>query len=67
MFLTFVRVSEKESFESVLKRFKKKVDKDGIIQDYKKHQYFEKPSDTKRRKKMEAKRKAAQKKSKRKK
>lgn len=39
-----VRLRPNETFESLLKRFKKYVVKNNIIQDYRKHEYFMKPS-----------------------
>ena len=45
-----VRVKEGESFDSALKRFKKKCEKAGILSDLRRHQHFEKPSDRRKRK-----------------
>jgi len=53
-----VRVKENESFESALKRFKKKCEKAGILSDLRKRQHFEKPSEKRKRKLNAAKRKA---------
>ena len=52
-----VIVEENESFESALKRFKKKVEKAGIVSDVKRHQRYEKPSERKKRKRAAARRK----------
>jgi small subunit ribosomal protein S21 len=38
-----------ESFDSLLRRFKKAVDKDDIIKDFRKHEFFEKPCERKKR------------------
>jgi small subunit ribosomal protein S21 len=54
--MTGVRVRDDESFERALKRFKKTCEKAGILSDIKKHQHFEKPSDRKKRKLNQAKR-----------
>ncbi|MBD3235407.1 MAG: 30S ribosomal protein S21 [Candidatus Eisenbacteria bacterium] len=54
-----VRVKEGESFESALRRFKKKCEKAGILSDLRKHQHFEKPSARRKRKEAAARRKAA--------
>ncbi|MEW6686276.1 MAG: 30S ribosomal protein S21 [Candidatus Edwardsbacteria bacterium] len=51
-----IRVKEEESLESALRRFKKNVEREGILTDIKKHQQFEKPSERKKRKKMQAQR-----------
>jgi len=56
--LTGVRVRDDESFERALRRFNKFCEKAGILSDYKKHQHYEKPSETKKRKMAAAKRKA---------
>ncbi len=52
-----IRVKEGESFESALRRFKKKCEKAGILADVRKHQHFEKPSERRKRKLNAAKRK----------
>ena len=46
----FVRVSENEGIERALKRFKKQVQKAGILSDYKRKKYFESASEKRRRK-----------------
>jgi small subunit ribosomal protein S21 len=55
-----VRLRPNETFESLLKRFKKYVVKNNIIQDYRKHEYFMKPS-VRRKLKSEIARKRARK------
>ena len=50
-----VRV-DNNNFEKSLRIFKKKIMNDGLLKDLKKYQYFEKPSEKKRRAKAEAKR-----------
>jgi small subunit ribosomal protein S21 len=54
-----IRVKEGESFESALRRFKKKCEKAGVLSDLRKHQHFEKPSERRKRKENAARRKAA--------
>ena len=51
-----VRVRENESIESALKRFKKKIQKAGILSEIKRIERYEKPS-VKRKRKSEAARK----------
>ena len=51
-----VRVRENESIESALKRFKKKIQKAGILSEIKRRERYEKPS-VKRKRKTEAARK----------
>ena len=47
-----VYISEGESLDVALKRFSKRVQADGILTDARRHEYYEKPSE--RRKKKEA-------------
>jgi len=51
--LSEVIIQEDENFERALKRFKKKVEKAGILADLRKHRHYEKPSE-KRKRKMNA-------------
>ncbi len=51
-----VRVRENENIESALKRFKKKIQKAGILSEIKRRERYEKPS-VKRKRKSEAARK----------
>uniref|UniRef100_A0A832MJM8 Small ribosomal subunit protein bS21 n=1 Tax=Eiseniibacteriota bacterium TaxID=2212470 RepID=A0A832MJM8_UNCEI len=53
-----IRVKEGESFESALRRFKKKCEKAGLMADLRRHQHFEKPSERRKRKVNAARRKA---------
>lgn len=53
-----VKVQVDESFESALRRFKKYCEKEGLLTDIKKHQHFEKPSERKKRKSLQARRRA---------
>lgn len=52
-----VRVKEGESFDSALKRFKRMCEKAGILSEIKDHQYYEKPSEIKKRNAIAARRK----------
>ena len=51
-----IRVKEKESLDSALRRFKKSCARSGIIQEVRKREAYEKPS-VRRKKKSEAARK----------
>jgi small subunit ribosomal protein S21 len=55
--LTGVKVRDDESFEKALRRFNKFCEKAGILSDFKKHQHYEKPSETRKRKIAAARRK----------
>ena len=54
--MSYVEAKPDESIDSLLKRFKKAVDQDGVLVEYKKRQSHEKPS-VKRKRKKEAARK----------
>jgi small subunit ribosomal protein S21 len=56
-----VHVREDESFENALRRFKRKVEKAGILTELRKRQHFEKPSVKRKRKAVQAKKKMARK------
>ncbi len=44
-----VVLKKNESVDRALRRLKKKMDKEGIIKQLKKHRHYEKPSDKRRR------------------
>jgi len=48
--VTKVRVRPDEPFEKALRRFKKKCNKEGLMQRLKEINYYEKPSERRRRK-----------------
>lgn len=52
-----VQVRDDESFESALRRFKRKVEKSGVLTELRKRQHFEKPSVKRKRKAIQAKKK----------
>lgn len=51
-----VKVKENESLDSALRRFKRQTSRDGVIQEVRKREHYEKPS-VRRKKKSEAARK----------
>jgi small subunit ribosomal protein S21 len=55
--LSEVRIEDGESLESALKRFKKKVQKAGILTEIRRREHYEKPSVKKKRKRAQARRK----------
>ena len=57
MTIAYIRVDETEPLEKALKRFKRIVEKEGIIREWKKREYFEKPSTIKNRKRKALERK----------
>ncbi|MFW6225989.1 MAG: 30S ribosomal protein S21 [bacterium] len=52
--MAFVKIRDNESLEKALKRFKKKVEDEGILKEFKDRQYYKKPSVVKREKNKEA-------------
>jgi small subunit ribosomal protein S21 len=57
--LADVVVSDNESFDSLLKRFNKRVQQDGILREVRRREYFEKPSIKRKRKRASKRRKSA--------
>ncbi len=49
--MTKVRIHDGESFDSLLRRFKKKVQHDRVLSDARSRRFFEKPSVIRKRKK----------------
>ena len=52
-----VRVKRDESLERALRRFKRKLEREGLFKELKKHEYYEKPSQQRRRRLLKAKQK----------
>jgi small subunit ribosomal protein S21 len=48
-----VKINHPDDFERALKNWKAAVQKSGVLNDFRAHTYYEKPSDKKRRKKRE--------------
>lgn len=61
IFIAVIKVDNNEMLEKAIKRFKRMVEKEGIIREWKKREYFEKPSTIKNRKKKALQRKQAKK------
>ncbi|HPC48265.1 MAG TPA: 30S ribosomal protein S21 [Deltaproteobacteria bacterium] len=53
-----VKIRDTEPFESVLKRFKKQVEKAGVLSEVRKREFYEKPSVKKKRKALAARKRA---------
>lgn len=53
-----VRVGKNETLESALRRFKRQIQKAGVLSEARRHEHYEKPS-VRRKKKSEAARKKA--------
>ena len=54
-----VVAGDNESFESLLKRFNKRVQQDGILSEMRHREYFEKPSIKRKRKEAAKRRKSS--------
>ena len=52
--LTFIKISEGDNFEQSFRKFKKLVEKAGVLSDMKKHECYEKPSIKLKKKRMAA-------------
>ena len=52
-----IKLRDNESIEEALKRFKRECDRNGIIQEIKRREYYESPSMRRKRKSQEARRK----------
>ena len=48
--LSQIEIKKDESFEAALRRFKKKIEREGILKVLKARKHYEKPSEIKRRK-----------------
>ena len=52
--MVFVVVGENEPFEKAFKKFKRLVEKEGILTEVKRRQFYEKPSEKKKRRERQA-------------
>lgn len=50
IYIAHIVVEDSENLEKAIKRFKRMVEKEGIIREWKKREFFEKPSTIKNRK-----------------
>lgn len=55
--IAVINIDDNEALEKAIKRFKRLVEKEGIIREWKKREYFEKPSTINNRKKKAMERK----------
>ena len=53
----FVKVGEEETIESAVARFKKAQEEEGVLKEWRKHEFFIKPSLKKHQAKIKARRK----------
>jgi small subunit ribosomal protein S21 len=56
--MPFVRVGGSGSFENALRKFKKQCEREGILSEIKKREYYDKPSVKKKKKAIAARKKA---------
>ena len=56
-----VRIKENEPFDIALRRFRRSCEKAGIITEYRKREYYEKPTTERKRKALMAKKRQARK------
>jgi len=55
--MTKVTIYEGESFDNAIRRFRKSVERAGILRDVKKHEVYEKPSEKRKRRQIMARKK----------
>lgn len=55
--MTKIIVYEGESFDNAIRRFRKSVERAGILRDVKKHEIYEKPSEKRKRRSIAARKK----------
>jgi small subunit ribosomal protein S21 len=55
--MVFVKVREGESIEEALRRFKRECERNGLMQEIKRREFYEAPSMRRKRKQAEARRK----------
>lgn len=48
--MTEIKLKKGESLEKVLRRLKKRLDREGTLKEVRSHRYYEKPSEKRRRK-----------------
>jgi small subunit ribosomal protein S21 len=53
-----ITVKEGEPYESFIRRFRRACEKAGVLRELKRHEFYEKPSDRRKRKMAEARRRA---------
>jgi len=56
-YMTKITVYEGESFDNAIRRFRKSVERAGILRDVKKHEIYEKPSEKRKRRLIAARKK----------
>jgi small subunit ribosomal protein S21 len=54
-----IRLRENEPFEAALRRFKKSIEKEGVLSEVKQREHYEKPSVKRKKKAIAARKKAA--------
>ena len=53
-----IRLRERESIQEAVRRFRKLVERSGLKREVRRREYYEKPSETKRRSRLRAERRA---------
>ncbi len=57
--MSFIKVKDNETIDSALRRFRKVVERSGVMQELRKREYYERPGVRKKRKKAAARKRAA--------
>ena len=58
MWMPGITINDSESFDSALKRFKKQVERSGVLSELRKREHYEKPSVKKKKKAIAARKRA---------
>ena len=56
--MAFMRLRDRESIQEAIRRFRKIVERSGLKKEMRRRQYYEKPSEVRRRAKLRAERRA---------
>ena len=57
--MSYIKVGDSESLESALKRFKRKCQKDNVLGDLRRKEFYEKPSVRRKKKSEQARKRGA--------
>ncbi|CDB27120.1 30S ribosomal protein S21 [Firmicutes bacterium CAG:552] len=57
--MSYIKVGDNESLESALKRFKRKCQKDNVLGDLRRKEFYEKPSVRRKKKSEQARKRGA--------
>ncbi len=59
--MSVIKLKDNESFESAMRRFKKQVEKTGVLSDLRRREFYDKPSVRRKKKEIAARKRALKK------